>query len=106
MTSKELTQEEESEAGENLENGIYLAIYEKHREFDDLTKDFSKKQLRKLLDKSITFPSADLDGSESPRFIEGLQNLYAIKELQMELSIIRVAKHQLQQDSEQGELSE
>lgn len=118
MTSKteelEITEEQ---VKDNLETGLIMAIEEKSKEFfnkiDDIAKNISVKpnsksayalmELIRVLKSSATFPNAALQGTPSERELLTINDLYAIKDLQIEMAICAIGRLQEEQDNSSKE---
>lgn len=103
MTSKEeiLENVTEDQVKDNMEVGIIMAIDEKKNLLNEQIKDLSKKELTRLIRNAANFPQqVSVNGA---RELAATQTLYAIKDLQVEMSILSIGKMQEEQDGNNSE---
>lgn len=107
----------EEQVKDNLETGIVMAIEEKKRDLfnriDNIVSEISVKpgsksffaihELARILKSAATFPNAVIQGRPSTRELGAVQDLYAIKDLQVELAICAIARGQEEQDNNSQE---
>lgn len=112
MTSKDEKITEE-QVKDNLETGIVMAIEEKKRGFfstvDELASSIAVKpnsksmyalnELVRIIKSAATFPSAQIPKSPSERELKAVQDLYSIKDLQIELAICTIGRAQEDNDN-------
>lgn len=101
----------EEQVKDNLETGIVMAIEGKKRELfnriDNITGEISVKhgsksyyalnELVRILKSAATFPNAVVQGKPSQRELDAVADLYAIKDLQLELGIVTIGRAQEEQ---------
>ena len=83
----------------NLREGIILALRDKAKEFEDSLQGLTRNALVNLLINAANFP--EIRPPRGQAELQATQDLFAIKDLQVELAVLTIAEIQRQQ--QQGE---
>jgi chemotaxis response regulator CheB len=103
MNKEEITEEQ---VKDNLETGLVMAIEEKSKVLAENLKELSKKELIRLIKSAASFPNPNLRAGATQAELTAVQNLYAIKDLQVELAICTIGRAQEEQNNSEGEDNE
>lgn len=97
----------EEQVKDNLETGLVLAIEEKRKELLGSLENLSKKELKRLLENVARFPEPRVpSGGFGKSEATATETIYAIKDLQLELGIVTLARKQEENDNSKGEDNE